>query len=187
MPSVIRAGINENGTMTKQTAVIPVLPHIPARIGSILFHAGYGVPEGTLYCDGSAISRTTYSALFTAISTIYGAGDGSTTFNIPDLRGYFIRGAGGANSGAVGTAQGDAIRNIHGSWSAPGASNGTTVLYGASGVVAIYAQGDGSDAYNITGGTFGRQTIYIDASLILPTAAENRPMNYAMNACIIYQ
>jgi len=44
-------------------------------------------PTGWLLCDGSAVSRTTYAALFTAISTTYGTGDGSTTFNVPDYRG----------------------------------------------------------------------------------------------------
>ncbi len=50
------------------------------------------VPAGFLECDGSAVSRTTYAALFAAIGTTYGIGDGSTTFNLPDLRGEFIRG-----------------------------------------------------------------------------------------------
>jgi microcystin-dependent protein len=45
------------------------------------------VPSGWLLCDGSAVSRTTYAALFAAIGTTYGAGNGSTTFNVPDLRG----------------------------------------------------------------------------------------------------
>lgn len=50
------------------------------------------VPSGYLECDGSAVSRTTYAALFAVLSTTYGAGDGSTTFNLPDFRGEFLRG-----------------------------------------------------------------------------------------------
>ena len=50
------------------------------------------VPDGYLELAGQAISRTTYSALFTLFGTTYGAGDGSTTFNLPDLRGEFVRG-----------------------------------------------------------------------------------------------
>lgn len=53
--------------------------------GSIVPFAGSTAPEGYLLCDGSAISRTTYSALFSVIGTTYGEGDGNTTFNIPDL------------------------------------------------------------------------------------------------------
>jgi microcystin-dependent protein len=49
--------------------------------------AGSTAPEGYLMCDGSAISRTTYSALFAVIGTTYGAGDGSTTFNLPGSKG----------------------------------------------------------------------------------------------------
>lgn len=49
-------------------------------------------PTGTLECNGSAVSRTTYASLFAVIGETYGNGDGSTTFNLPDLRGYFLRG-----------------------------------------------------------------------------------------------
>jgi phage-related tail fiber protein len=49
-------------------------------------------PTGYLECNGAAISRTTYAALFTAISDDYGAGNGTTTFNLPDYRGEFLRG-----------------------------------------------------------------------------------------------
>ena len=60
--------------------------------GSVSSFAGSTAPAGYLECDGSQVSRTTYSNLFTAISTTYGTGDDSTTFNLPDLRGEFIRG-----------------------------------------------------------------------------------------------
>ena len=62
------------------------------RPGIISPHGASTPPTGWLECDGSAISRTTYSALFAAIGTTWGVGDGSTTFNIPDLRGYHLRG-----------------------------------------------------------------------------------------------
>ena len=55
--------------------------------GVVLPFAGSAAPSGWLLCDGSAISRTTYAALFSAIGTTYGTGDGSTTFNVPDMRG----------------------------------------------------------------------------------------------------
>lgn len=55
--------------------------------GVIVPFAGTTEPSGWLFCYGQAVSRTTYAALFTALSTTYGAGDGSTTFNLPDLRG----------------------------------------------------------------------------------------------------
>ena len=57
------------------------------RTGIISLFAGSTAPRGYLVCDGSAVSRDDYSALFAVIGTTYGAGDGSTTFNLPDLSG----------------------------------------------------------------------------------------------------
>jgi len=61
-------------------------------------------PDGWRACSGQAVSRTTYAALFAAIGTEYGVGDGSTTFDLPDLRGEFLRGwdnGRGVDSGRV--------------------------------------------------------------------------------------
>lgn len=65
--------------------------------GTILDYAGSSAPSGYLMCDGSAVSRTTYAALFGVIGTTYGAGDGSTTFNLPDCRGR-VKVAKGSNA-----------------------------------------------------------------------------------------
>lgn len=56
-----------------------------ALVGSVTWYAGAGTPENYLLCDGSAVSRTDYADLFAVIGTTYGAGDGSTTFNLPLL------------------------------------------------------------------------------------------------------
>jgi len=66
--------------------------------GLISAYGGAAAPTGYLLCDGSAVSRTTYAALFSAIGTAYGIGDGSSTFNVPDLRGQFLRGVTGASA-----------------------------------------------------------------------------------------
>lgn len=84
----------------------------------MLLHTAGAVPAGWLLCDGSIVSRDTYAALFTAIGTTYGAGNGSTTFQLPDLRGEFLRGldAGrGVDAGRVlGSAQGDMLKaHVH--------------------------------------------------------------------------
>ena len=60
--------------------------------GMLVPYAGGSAPSGWLLCYGQAVSRTTYAALFSAIGTVYGGGDGSTTFNLPDLRGRVIAG-----------------------------------------------------------------------------------------------
>lgn len=80
-------------------------------VGNVEFTARTTAPAGYLYCNGSAISRATYSRLFSAIGTTFGAGDGSTTFNIPDLRNEFIRGADAASSRPVGTTEADAFKS----------------------------------------------------------------------------
>ena len=66
---------------------------IPAGIGPLPY-AGGTAPTGWLWCQGQAVSRTTYAALFTAIGTTWGAGDGSSTFNVPDPRGRAVIGEG---------------------------------------------------------------------------------------------
>lgn len=60
--------------------------------GVVSAFAGKTAPNGWLLCDGTPVSRTTYPKLYEAIGSTYGNGNGSTTFNLPDLRGYFIRG-----------------------------------------------------------------------------------------------
>lgn len=61
-------------------------------VGVVLPYAATSAPSSWFICDGSAVSRATYSDLFTAIGTTFGVGDGSTTFNLPDLRGRMIVG-----------------------------------------------------------------------------------------------
>lgn len=75
--------------------------------GIMVDFGGTTAPTGWLACDGSAVSRTTYAALFTAISTTWGAGDGSTTFNLPDFRRRTSVGSGGTSSGTLGNAVGN--------------------------------------------------------------------------------
>jgi microcystin-dependent protein len=60
--------------------------------GTVVSFAGSAAPSGWLLCDGSAVSRTSFSDLFSTIGTLYGAGNGSTTFNLPDLRGRTVFG-----------------------------------------------------------------------------------------------
>lgn len=72
----------------------PVTPFSTYFTGQLVESAGTTVPAGFLACDGAAVSRTTYSALFAFIGTTWGVGDGSTTFNVPDLRGRATIGSG---------------------------------------------------------------------------------------------
>jgi microcystin-dependent protein len=66
--------------------------------GTVVAFMGGNAPPGWLLCDGSLVSRTTYANLFAVIGTSIGSGDGSTTFNLPDMRGVFLRGMNGSRS-----------------------------------------------------------------------------------------
>jgi microcystin-dependent protein len=70
-------------------------------------------PTGWLICDGSAVSRTTYADLFAVLGTAYGVGDGTTTFNLPDLRGRFPLGKAASGTGSTLGGTGGAIDHTH--------------------------------------------------------------------------
>lgn len=75
--------------------------------GAMVDFGGAAAPSGWLLCDGSAVSRTTFAALFTAIGTLWGSGDGSSTFNVPDFRRRVAVGSGGSGSATLGNAVGN--------------------------------------------------------------------------------
>jgi microcystin-dependent protein len=85
----------------------------PWPSGIITPYAGTTAPLGYLLCDGSAINRTTYAALFAIISTTYGSGDGSTTFNLPDLRQRFPLGKAASGTGSTLGGTGGVIDHLH--------------------------------------------------------------------------
>lgn len=138
---------------------------VPA--GTVIYHAANTAPTGFLKADGSAVSRSSYSNLFAAIGETYGAGDGSTTFLVPDLRGEFLRGwddSRGIDSGrGFGSAQADELAaHTHTHTIFQSTSNNTTNV-GSGNTV-----NRGTRATSSTGGT------------------ETRPRNIALLACIKY-
>jgi microcystin-dependent protein len=164
-------------------------------VGTVNWFAASTAPLGWLVADGRAVSRTLYSDLFATVGTTYGTGDGSTTFNLPDLRGQFVRGwdaAGGTARGcdtgrAFGSSQGFAIQQITGSicaiaetFSISGAASATSALFksstGPNGALTP-AGGDVSPA----------GTLSFDSSRSVQSACETRPMNVAMLPCIKWQ
>ena len=84
--------------------------YLPAVVGAVVAFSGSTTPQGWLLCDGSAVSRTDYAALFAVIGTTYGTGDGSTTFNLPNLVDKFVEG-----SATAGTVKSAGLPNITGS------------------------------------------------------------------------
>lgn len=161
-------------------------------VGEVAFFARTTPPSGWLKANGAAVSRTTYAALFAAIGTTFGAGDGRTTFNLPDLRGEFLRclddGRNIDRGRRLGTAQGDAIRNITGKLDGSAMGSGNQVLEGkmiASGAIGTTYQ---QRQWSGDQGGWGEQSVSFDfdASRVVPTANENRPRNVALLACIKY-
>jgi microcystin-dependent protein len=101
------AGIDAAGNLTltrKDSSVIEAGSVGSTPPGSIVMYAGMTAPSGWLLCNGAAVSRTTYATLWALIGTTYGPGNGSTTFNLPDLTQRFARidpAAMGANGGGA--------------------------------------------------------------------------------------
>ena len=93
LSSVIQdAGLTVDATKVDQflLALKAVIKKQQPPAGSFAFFGGKVIPEGYLLCNGAAVSRTTYADLFEAIGTLYGAGDGSTTFNLPNAHHLFL-------------------------------------------------------------------------------------------------
>lgn len=167
-------------------------------VGAVVAFAMNSAPEGWLIADGSQKSRVTYARLFSRIGTIYGVGDGSTTFNVPDGRANFIRGADngrGVDAGRVfGSYQADAIINITGAMNIRVSSANSGIwadtIINADGALSnggIVATTDtnGLSAPNSLA-TPRVQKINFRASDSVPTATETRPKNLAMLYCIKY-
>lgn len=145
-----------------------------ALIGTIAQFAMATAPAGWMKANGAAISRTTYAGLFSKIGVLYGAGNGVTTFNLPDMRGYFPRAwddSRGIDSGrAIGTAQADGFKTHHHQIAKVFASVGGT-LTGYD--LGTYTGAGGS-------GTLGADNVQDFGD------TETRPKNIALLFCIKY-
>ena len=134
--------------------------------GSVIYHAANTAPSGFLKANGAAVSRSTYAALFTAIGTTFGSGNGSSTFNVPDLRGEFPRGwddsRGIDSSRSFGSAQADELK----------AHTHTYIKSNNSGGFTGYQGWNPAYASNLNTSSTG--------------GSETRPRNIALLACIKY-
>ena len=207
----LKIEVLESGTYREISySQLPSSPYSEVAYNAILFPAGMvspfagpvdNIPEGWLLCDGSEISRTEYANLYNTIGVCWGIGDGATTFNLPDLRGMFLRGVsgdsendpdaenrivlndnGGNTGNNVGSYQGDAIRNITGA-----VHNNIQghAEWGSSSEGALEwtdAKGDASWEDN----TWGYSGITFDASRVVPVGGDNRPKNVYVNYIIKY-
>jgi microcystin-dependent protein len=138
--------------------------------GAVIYFAMSTPPTGWLKANGVAVSRTTYAALFAAIGTKFGAGDGSITFNLPELRGEFIRSyddGRGVDSG-----------RIFGSWQVDELKSHNHVITGADNPTGTGGYIDLGDTIN----TDGSSAVAVQNT----GGIETRPRNIALMACIKY-
>lgn len=117
--------------------------------GIVVPFAGAAAPTGWLFCDGSAVNRSVYAALFAIIGTTYGAGDGSTTFNLPNLVDKFTAGAGSAY--ALGSNGGSTTTSSAGSHNHTGLTGSTTLT---TSQIPAHTHTGTSDSTTLTG-SFG--------------------------------
>lgn len=167
----------KNGRQSSDLQTILVGSVIPT--GTIAPFGGGTVPAGWMLCDGSAISRTTYSSLFAAINTTYGSGDGLSTFTLPNAQGVFLRGAGSQTissvsySATIGASQADALQNITGNIGTIGINGTVNGAFATSGNAgAISNSGDVDLQVNF------------NASRVARTSTETRPANIGVNYII---
>jgi microcystin-dependent protein len=104
---------NDGKLSSCEDASVVSRPVVVTPVGSIVVWPAAAFPTGWLHCNGQAVSRTTYAALFAVISTTYGVGDGSTTFNVPDLRQRFPLGVAASGTGSTLAGTGGDIDHLH--------------------------------------------------------------------------
>lgn len=170
--------LTTNGTSTVSWAALPqsVLP------GSVVIWTTNTAPSGYLECDGSAVSRTTFATLFAAIGTVWGPGNGSTTFNVPDMRGYFPRGW--ANAGSIDPGRGFATTQAQAFLSHTHVADVTDPGHAHSANIAV---GDPASASALEtrmtpGGSWSTSTNTTGISVTVEATggAETRPINVAV-------
>lgn len=164
-----------SGDVTTALGFTPATAASTTPTGAVFDMATTTVPPGYLECDGSEISRTTYATLLGTIGLTWGAGNGTTTFNLPDFRGYFRRGwshGSSVDSGrAFASSQIDAFQgHIHPTGPSPTVGTGNGYA-GSAGVTGVSTTQTGSPISDGSNGT-------------PRTAAETRPINIAIMTVI---
>lgn len=205
------AELEVNGEIKAQKLTLQE-PIVSIEAGSVIGWFTTTPPDGYLECDGSTVSRATYNKLFSVIGTSFGPGDGSTTFNLPDLRGRFLRGwdhgAGsdpnaatrtnrgdGTTGDAVGTIQDDQVQSHSHSVNPPNTSTSSAGNHkhpSAAAASGISAGGGGSSAHAQEGsgtGYAGNHSHSVNIPAFNSAAAggsETRPKNISVMWIIKY-
>lgn len=166
--------------------------------GFVVPFASTIAPTGWLACDGSAVSRTTYANLFASIGTTHGAGNGSTTFNLPDIRGIYVRGSGthgtmqmatgiAFNGGSVGATRNDQFqghRHIQGFGSSGGDGARFGRKSGLSGITSYYDYDIGAGSGTMTDAAYTSLPDDDGTNGTPRTGDETRPASISLLYCI---
>jgi microcystin-dependent protein len=171
----------DNSKKIANTEFIQALASILVPVGCVQAFAGNTVPNGWLFCDGSAVSRTDYADLYAVIGDTYGAGDGESTFNLPDLVDKFVEGS--ATSGTEKTA---GLPNAEGSFylrllnnqygnvlSPAGAFNENISSYSSNGGMS-QATGSTNNAQQVSFSASRSNSIYGNSDTVQPPAVTMR-------------
>lgn len=170
----------------------------PSLTGQVAFYAMASPPPGWLKANGAAVSRSAYSTLFSKIGAAFGGGDGVSTFNVPDLRGLFLRGwddGRGVDGGrGFGNVQGSQnLSHAHGasaSVSDPGHQHTTQIPYKPNGTgggpIAMVDGFSGITGYGSYATDVRATNISVGVSIAADGGSEARPINMSLLACIKY-
>jgi len=161
-----------------------LLARVP--VGALVTMPVNDVPDHCFECNGAEISRATYPELFAVIGTTYGEGDGSTTFQIPDLRGEFIRGwdhgrgLDGTLDRAIATTEEDSISKDDLTMNLQRSKGGSSTA------MPLVNGGNNYELFNANGASTLYTGIATNGSFIYG-GNETRPHNVAMMYCIVYE
>ena len=171
----------------------PTGPAGAAPAGAIIYVAQNTAPTGFIKANGATISRSTYADLFSAIGTTFGAGNGSSTFTIPDLRGEFIRAwddSRGIDSGrSFGTAQGEGLTAMRGEiYDSHGRAAMNTTTFGSGNNVFESTGSNSSYRSALQSSSTAYNGVRFDSTNVIAEATSGglRPRNIALLACIKY-
>ena len=198
--AVTRLTVNSTAATATVPVVLPANPttslqaatkgyvDLGSPAGIIAPFGGTTAPSGWLACNGAAVSRVDYATLFAVIGTTWGAGDGSVTFNVPDLRGTFLRGTG--TNGTYGTAVGQAVGTyaadtyLNHSHTATSSDSGHTHTYTAAGGNQNGGAPGSSYTFCSNGGTQTTSTGNANITTTVATSTtggtETKPKNYGV-------
>ena len=190
MARILYSGVNEHGQ--------PSEVMLGCAIGDIIPHLGTTAPPGTLVCDGSEVSREVYHELFEEIGSLCGQGDGSTTFNLPDLRGKWMMGADAEHAAGEEVAEGlpnitgeTVMRKMH-------ESDNSDILdicgAGDGAFAFVNSEGHNFDRYigygnNVLDGYAGKRFVFNAqiANAIYGASQHVTPASVAVLPCIVYE